>query len=643
VQWFSGMTQESSDRSRLPDTLLAIVDEHRYIARLLNLLESEARNMQAARSADLQCAEDIMHYMVHFPDRYHHPKEDLIFDRMLNMDSDTASTVIALRKDHEQMASQAVQVLASIEKLQHREDVRLENQVDGSQAGDKQFEEKQVDEQQVGAVLLHYVAALREHMALEERKVLRPAATSLSINDWQAIDREIAPIVDPVFGGRIKQRYVRLMQRYLNNFVAIADSGWFPIKVIESVGSKVEQLVYTIFGVLGLAKNAIVRWLGGLRGRNPQSANDSRELSEDSLFDQFRRIVKSSGKPQTANTVEDISTISLHTDRELLAYQQAPFEPSKKIRTSWQAAVLNVFMRMTLKVLMRHIKIDKIKPDGPLRIKADYVPPGTVVEPVVGEDFMADWIRPEEPAGESGVVLHLPGGGFVTPASNKHRKMLGKLVCRTRRPVLLVSYRLLPEHPFPAGLEDALAAWRYLVAEGYRAEDIVLGGDSAGGTLALALMLALREEGQSLPCACMLLSPLTDLTFSTGSRASNRWRDPLLPSIRSGGAYEIYAGEHAIDDPLVSPVFGSFGGFPPTLALVSSSETLLDDTLIIARKARVQGVDFAVEIWHSLPHAWPIFSFLPESEMAVDRLVTFIGKSLMHIRSTADPDPDQAL
>ncbi len=636
----SGAQTASTDREQLPDALLAIVDEHKYVARLLPLLEAEAENLLAEKEVDLECVEDVMHYMVHFPDRYHHPKEDLIFDRMSGLDDSTAKTVAKLRKDHQAMAVQAKQVLEKVEADRHKKSSSLEKKL--------------------GEELKQYVQAMREHMQLEESKVLRPAADSLGAADWEAIDREIEPIVDPIFGSRIKQRYVRLMQRYVNNFVAIADSGSFPIRAVESSFSALEQAIYTAFDFGGLLKKAVGHGAGAVKtsaGRvgellkvrsraefdtwkhGPQVEQVDDEENWEALVEQFRGIMEGAGKPKSALELgEDISTVHLRTEKELLAYQEKPFRPEEEPRTSWQAAVLNVFMRMTLKILMGNVKIDSSKPNRfSGMMKADYVHPGTVIESLEDRGFHAHWIKPEKPVDERGVVLYLPGGGFLAPASNKHRKMLGKMVCNTQRPVLLVNYRLLPEHPFPAGLEDALAAYRYLLEEGVRAEDIVLGGDSAGGTLSLALMIAARDEGLPLPHACMLLSPLTDLSFSTGSRTSNRWKDPLLPSIRKGGAYEIYAGEHAIDDPLVSPIFGSYEGFPPTLALVSSTETLLDDTLVVARKARTQGVDFEVEVWHSLPHAWPIFSFLPEAELAVERLSKFVNESLSHTRAAAGP------
>ena len=126
------------------------------------------------------------------------------------------------------------------------------------------------------------------------------------------------------------------------------------------------------------------------------------------------------------------------------------------------------------------------------------------------------------------------------------------------------------------------------------------------------------------------------MTFSLASRDTNRWKDPLLPSRNKTGAHDSYAGDFPLDHPLVSPIFGSFAEFPPMFAFISSTETLLDDTLVVARKARAEGVDFEVEVWESLPHAWPLFSFLPEAAAAVERLSEFIGD---HLNNSSEATP----
>ena len=193
---------------------------------------------------------------------------------------------------------------------------------------------------------------------------------------------------------------------------------------------------------------------------------------------------------------------------------------------------------------------------------------------------------------------------------------------------LLVHYRLAPEHPFPAGLEDALAAYGFLLESGIEPRNIVIMGDSAGGGLALSLVLALKQQGAPLPCGVVLMSALTDLNLTNPSQRFNRWRDTLLPVRRDMQNYKIYRGKARADHPLLSPVFGNFRGFPPIFAQVSSTETLLDDTLRVARKARGQGVDFEVEVWEGLPHDWHIFGVIPEAVEALARVSDFVRRHL---------------
>jgi len=617
----------SVNRWDMPKPLLAIVDEHKYVSRLLPLLEAEAAKLKQNRRADFDCLDDIMHYMVHFPDRYHHPKENLIFDRMSGLAPSTAKTVARLRRDHEKMAEQGPALHARI----------VAQKKSRSAAKARELADE------IG----FYASNMRAHMKLEETAVLQPACNTLKKADWQRIDTAIKAINDPIFGEEISERYLTLMQRYINEFISVSSSGSFPIRLVESTLSKIEQGIYTVAEMRHLPKllvknsseisKARARRLGNLsKVRDWDSLGDwyrnGREASRNDwnqAVDQVKELLDSVSQPVGVEEMHDgLSTITLRTEKEILSYQERPYRPSKSPRTSWQAALVNLLGRITIKPMMSRIDLDSINNGKRLKRMAKVVPPGTHVEPVDEASFHAVWIVPDEQPVTRRTILHLPGGGFFAPATDMHRTMLGKLAYRTQSRAMLVSYRLLPEHPFPAGLEDALAAYRFLLNDGVRPEEIVISGDSAGGNLALALLLAARDEGLPLPAACALISPCTDMTFSIASRDTNRWKDPFLPSRNKTGAHDRYAGDFPLDHPLVSPIFGSFAGFPPMFAFVSSSETLLDDTLVVARKARAEGVDFEVEVWESLPHAWPLFSFLPEAVAAVERLGEFISEHL---------------
>lgn len=617
-----------AERLDLPKPLLAIVDEHKYVLRLLPLLETEADNIRQKVAVDYECLEDVMHYMVNFPDRYHHPKEDLIFQRMSKQSADVANAVSRLEKDHKAMALQASKLYEKIREIKDKP----------SRAGAIKLADD----------LTKYAVSLRNHMTLEEREVLKPANYSLKESDWQEIDNAIAPVVDPIFGQAVTERYVTLMKRYINDFNSVYASGSFPIKLLESLASRTEQRIYVLLEIkefvrlfLQSGRNSIKnRW--NLFRTFPKVKNladfsawqDEQDVAKKAARDDWYKIaeqlkfaIEAAGKPiHTDKTHEDLAIIKLHTEKEMLQYQENAYQPSANPKTSWQAALYNLLLRLTLKPMMRHASLERLKKLQHREMKEDFTPPGTQTEAVHSKNFRAEWIIPETQSGSRRTIMHLPGGGFMTAASDMHRVMLGKIACQTQSPVMLVHYRLLPEHPFPAGLEDALSAYRFLLDEGIPPEEIVITGDSAGGCLCLSVMLALRAEGLPLPGGCVLISPLTDLTFSTPARTTNRWRDPMLPSIRSSGAYVKYAGEYSVDDPLVSPIYGSFENFPPTFALVSSTETLLDDTLVVARKARTQGVDFEVEVWHNMPHVWTLFSFLPEADATIDRICAFIEK-----------------
>ena len=209
-----------------------------------------------------------------------------------------------------------------------------------------------------------------------------------------------------------------------------------------------------------------------------------------------------------------------------------------------------------------------------------------------------------------------------TPAV--HRQLVEKICLASQSDALIVHYRLAPEHPFPSGLEDCKAAYLSLLDEGCAPENIVIAGDSAGGNLVLATMLALRDEGHPLPGAAVMLSALTDLTYSGESRVYNRWRDPMLPNTRSSGMHQVYLNGASPEDPLASPVFGDLSGLPPILGQVGSTEILLDDTTRVAEQARAVGTPFYLEVWKRMPHAWHTQNTLPEARLAIGRIAQFV-------------------
>ena len=210
---------------------------------------------------------------------------------------------------------------------------------------------------------------------------------------------------------------------------------------------------------------------------------------------------------------------------------------------------------------------------------------------------------------ESQVLLYFHGGGYCSGSLVSHRRLVTEGGRKAGRRTLAVDYRLAPEHPFPAALEDALKAWRFLREQGIEARDIAVGGDSAGGGLTVALIGQLRDGGQALPACAWLISPWTDLTLSGATLTTKAAVDPII--------HEEYLRElvsaclpKGMDptDPRVSPLFGKLAGLPPVLIQVGSDEALLADATRFAAAAGAAAVSVTLQIWPHMIHAWPVWN-----------------------------------
>ena len=229
-------------------------------------------------------------------------------------------------------------------------------------------------------------------------------------------------------------------------------------------------------------------------------------------------------------------------------------------------------------------------------------------------------------------LLYIHGGGWTAGGLDSHRPLSARVSAATGCAVLAVDYRLAPEHPYPAGLDDCLAAYRWLREHGPAgaapARSVFVAGDSAGGNLTLALLLALKQRGLPLPNAAVPISPATDF-LATGESFRTR-EDPILrggPEAIRMLAQVYLQGRAKPEDPLVSPLYGDFAGLPPLLLQVGDAEVLLDDSTRVAEKARRAGVDVTLEIWPHMPHVWHAFApFLPEATRALDQLGAFVRK-----------------
>jgi acetyl esterase/lipase len=228
------------------------------------------------------------------------------------------------------------------------------------------------------------------------------------------------------------------------------------------------------------------------------------------------------------------------------------------------------------------------------------------------------------PVAPGRVLLWFHGGAYVAGSARTHRGMLGRLARTARTEVCAPDYRLAPEAPLPAAFEDALAAWERLMATGYRPADVALGGDSAGGGLALALMSALLRRGQR-PRAAVLFSPWVDLTLSGDSLRTNARADPLLPVVRVEELVDIVAGPADRRDPRLSPLFAPYPAPPPSLIQASRTEILLDDSRRMATRLRAAGGQVRLDLWSDTPHVWQILDgWIPEARAALTQAGAFV-------------------
>lgn len=251
-------------------------------------------------------------------------------------------------------------------------------------------------------------------------------------------------------------------------------------------------------------------------------------------------------------------------------------------------------------------------------------PDDVELQPVDADGVPGEWIAAPGADPET-VVYYLHGGGYTIGSINSHRSLISRISRSARARAFAIDYRLAPEHPFPAGLEDALTAYRWLLKQGVDPARTIIAGDSAGGGLSLATLLSLREAGDPLPAAAVLISPWTDMTHSGDSIKTRAELDPMIKPDESGAVSGAYLNGHDPNDPLVSPVFADLSGLPPMLIQVGDHEVLLDDSTRLEKKAKADGVDATLEIWDEMIHVWHFFaSMLPEGQQAIDRIGEYI-------------------
>jgi acetyl esterase/lipase len=238
----------------------------------------------------------------------------------------------------------------------------------------------------------------------------------------------------------------------------------------------------------------------------------------------------------------------------------------------------------------------------------------------------AEWVSAPGAASDR-VVLYLHGGGYLLGSVNTHRDLMGRVSRAARARVLGLNYRLAPENPFPAAVDDALAGYRWLLAQGIKPSRVAVAGDSAGGGLVVATLVAIRDAGLQAPAAAVCLSPWVDLEGIGGSMKTRAKADPIVQREGLVGMAQAYLQGKDPRTPLAAPLYADLKGLPPLLIQVGDAETLLDDSTRLADRARAAGVQVKLEVWPEMIHVWQLFAgFLPEGEQAIEGIGKFVGE-----------------
>jgi monoterpene epsilon-lactone hydrolase len=303
--------------------------------------------------------------------------------------------------------------------------------------------------------------------------------------------------------------------------------------------------------------------------------------------------------------------------------------------TSWKARLISSFLALRNRIRGRSGRLDVPVERADVESMARlFRPIGPIQsEPVSANGVPAEWIQ--SPDREScQAVLYLHGGSFVSGSITSHRTLAGNVALASDSRVLLIDYRLAPEHPFPAAVEDAVTAYTWLLAQGFSPGQLAVAGDSAGGNLALALLVHLRDHHQPAPAAAVCFSPAPDLTFSGASWGFNSQKDLMLVELKEREAVRLYLRDVDPRSPLASPSFADLGGLSPLLIQVGTHEVLLSDCEKVAEKARAAGVDVQFEAWPEMQHEWQFAArFLPEGRSAISHAGAFLRAAFSRFRT----------
>ncbi len=299
------------------------------------------------------------------------------------------------------------------------------------------------------------------------------------------------------------------------------------------------------------------------------------------------------------------------------------------MRRSWQSYLMNALLRLTVK---RYTRWRLLTPHSLPNMRARMekigtrlvrIKPDVQVTPINANGVPGEWIAVPESTSQR-VILYLHGGGFVFRIPYVHRTMVIKWCRQTAAQAFMPDYSLAPERPFPHAVHDCLTAYRWLRTQGHEARHLIIAGDSAGGTLTLAVLAALRDAGEALPACAVLLSPATDLTGSGWSTITRRRQDSMFYIETLLIFKNLYLQGALPTHPWASPVHADYQGLPPLLIQVGSHELLLDDARRVTEKARAAGVVVELEVWRRMPHVFQGIGWLPESRQALTQIAQFV-------------------
>ncbi len=293
---------------------------------------------------------------------------------------------------------------------------------------------------------------------------------------------------------------------------------------------------------------------------------------------------------------------------------------------SIRASIFNFLIRHTIKKQFKNVEDITVLREQMSGSIGPKLPAEVNVETVDAGGVDAEWVRWSESDGDA-VLLYLHGGGYVFGGPDGHRDLAWRLAKEGNISVLVVDYRLAPEHPFPAAVDDATASYKWLLGNGYSAEKILVAGDSAGGGLSVALMLNLKNLGLPLPVAAALISPWTDLAATGESVAANAEADSMISPEALEKFADLYLGDRDPKAPLASPLYGDLTDLPPMMVVVGSIEVLLSDSERLVERINDAGGTASLSVWPGMPHVFPILAArVPEARQAVTEISDFLRR-----------------